>query len=519
MESTIKTEEFVTIPKTEYEALKEQVAWLMEQLKLAKHRKFGAKSEKSEYDQTSIFNEAEANAETMVAEPELVEVEKHYRKRKRLVNDRLPEDIPVETIEYELPEEEQICPDCGGPLHVMGHESRRELKIIPAQAVIVEHKSSTYACRSCEGNGAGVPILKAPMPAPIIKGSFASPEAVAHIMCQKFVIGTPLYRQEQEWERNGILLSRQTMSNWLIRCSEDWLEPVYERMKARLLTHEVLHGDETTLQVLHEPGKTAQSKSYMWLYRTSGDTKTPVVLYEYQPSRKHEHPKAFLEKFSGYLHADGYEGYHKLPESIVVVGCWAHMRRKFDEALKAVPEKDREGHKAMPGKRYCDRLFELERTFANLKSEGRFAKRQEFSRPLLDEFYAWVDALKDPPKTGLGKAKHYALSQRTYLERYLLDGRLEISNNRAERSIKPFVIGRKSWLFANTVKGAGASSVIYSIVETAKENRLKPFEYLVFLFKTLPNANSVDWDSVLPWGDAVPRWCRMPETKKDENRA
>ena len=488
----------------ELEAL---VKYYEEQFRLNKHRQFGAKSEKSEYDQISIFNEAETTADPTAAEPELVEVEKYYRKRKRLVNDSLPDDIHVETVEYELPEEAQICPDCNGPLHIMGHETRRELKIVPAQAVIVEHKSSTYACRSCEGNGVGGPILKAPMPEPVIKSSFASPEAVAHVICQKFVMGAPLYRQEQDWERNGILLSRQTMSNWLIRCSEDWLEPIYERMKAKIPAHEVLHADETTLQVLHEPGKTAQSKSYMWLYRTSGDTETPIALYEYQPSRKHKHPETFLNGFSGYLHADGYDGYHKLPENIVVVGCWSHMRRKFDEVLKSVPEKDREGNKAMPGKRYCDKLFEFERAFAGLSPDERLEKRQELSKPLLDEFYIWVNSLNDPPKTGLGKAKYYALSQRKYLERYLLDGRLEISNNRAERSIKPFVIGRKNWLFANTVKGAKASAVIYSIIETAKENGLKPFEYLTFLLKTLPNVTTGELEGLMPWGKAVPDLC------------
>lgn len=510
---TIDLQAEIAALKTEITELKTLVKYYEEQFRLNKHRQYGASSEKSEYDfkQLSIFNETELFADATVAEPELAEVEKHYRKRTRLTNDRLPENLPVETVVHTLPEEEQICPDCGNPLHVMGHEAWRGLKIIPAQVVIVEHIGSTYACRNCEENSDYVPIVKAPMPESVIKGSFASPEIVSHIMTQKFVMGIPLYRQEQELNRNGIKLSRQTMSNWLLRCTEDWLEPIYERMKARLLTHEVLHADETTLQVLRESGKTAQSKSYMWLYRTSGDTKTPIVLYEYQPNRRAEHPEAFLKDFTGYLHADGYDGYHRLPESIVVVGCWAHLRRKFDEALKSLPEKDREGSKAMPGKRYCDKLFELERAFADLPPDRRFEYRLEKSKPLLDEFYAWVYSSNEPPKTGLGKALYYALSQREYLEGYLLDGRLEISNNRAERSIKPFVIGRKNWLFANTPKGARASSVIYSIAETAKENMLKPFEYLAFLLRTLPNAKMSELDPMLPWGDKVPEICRMPE--------
>jgi hypothetical protein len=281
-------------------------------------------------------------------------------------------------------------------------------------------------------------------------------------------------------------------------------------LKKELLKRDVLHADETTLQVLHEPGKPAQSKSYMWLYRTSGDTQKSIVLYEYQPNRKWEHPETFLKGFKGYLHADGYEGYHNLPHDFIVVGCFAHMRRKFDEALKVLPEADREGNGAMIGKRYCDQLFKNERDFVDMKPFERFGKRMELSKPLLDEFFKWAQSstLKVLPKSLLGMAVNYAMSQRVYLERFLLDGRLEISNNRAERSIKPFVIGRKNWLFANTSNGAMASSVIYSIIETAKENHLKPFEYLVFLLKNIPNATTGKLDDFLPWSGYIPASCR-----------
>ena len=501
--------ETVTITKAEYDSLvgeqarlERQVEYLLEQMRLSRHRQFGASSEKSEYDlaQLNLFNEAEVMAIPEQPEPELVEVEKHYRK-KRSATDRLPEDLPVEVIEYTLPEGEQVCCECGSKLHIMGHESRRELKIIPAQATIVEHQRAVYSCRCCDTTNDHVPIRKAEMPKPVISGSFASPEAVAHIAAQKFVMSVPLYRQEQEFQRSSILLSRQTMSNWLLRCAEDWLEPVYERMKALLLEREVLHADETTLQVLREPGKTAQSKSYMWLYRSSGDTEHPIVLYEYQPSRKAEHPARFLDGWSGYLHADGYEGYHRLLEGITVVGCWAHLRRKFDEALKIVATEVREGSLALTGKRYCDRLFELERRFADLPAQQRYEKRMKSSKPLMEEFFAWTDSCGALPKTPVGKAVHYALSQRKYLQAFLLDGRLELSNNRAERSIKPFVIGRKNWLFANTPRGARASAVIYSIIETAKENGLKPYDYLAHIFKHAPNLdlhNQDHLDMLLP---------------------
>jgi len=507
----MNSEETVTISKAEYESMKQQISWLLERLKLSKHKQFGASSEKSAYDQLSMFNEVETTADANVPEPELVEIQRHYRKRTRLITDKLPEDLPIEVVEHDLPAKEQICPECGGELHVMGREKRRELKIIPAKVVIVEHVRKIYACRDCEKDECGVPILKAPMDEPVIKGSFAAPETVAHIMCQKFVMGTPLYRQEQDWNRQGIRISRQTMSNWLLKATEDWLEPLYNGLREVLCASQVLHADETTLQVLREPGKTPQSKSYMWLYRSSGDTKYPIVLYDYQPDRRAKRPAAFLKDFKGYLHTDGYDGYHDLSADIVIVGCWAHARRKWDEALKALPEKKREGSNILRGKRYCDKLFELERQFADLPSEKRFLKRQELSKPLLDEFLAWISALKIVPNSGLGRAIHYTLSQRKYLERYLLDGRLEISNNRAERSIKPFVIDRKNFLFANTPRGAKASAIMFSLIETAKENGLNPHSYLTYVFQNAPNcdiSNDLDaLDLLMPYN--VPSYCKV----------
>ncbi|MDD2302291.1 MAG: IS66 family transposase, partial [Eubacteriales bacterium] len=225
---------------------------------------------------------------------------------------------------------------------------------------------------------------------------------------------------------------------------------------------------------------------YMWLYRTSGDGESQIVLYEYQPDRKAEHPKEFLKDFHGYLHADGYSGYHSLPNTITVIGCWAHARRKFDEVLKGMSEKARTGSLAEKAKRYCDRLFALETEFADLTPEERFNRRQKESNLLMEEFFRWLRSLNASSKSAFGNAAGYVLGQRQYLENYLLNGRLEISNNRAERSIKPFVIGRKNFLFANTARGAQASAVMYSLIETAKENGIKPYDYIVWLLKAAP---------------------------------
>jgi len=517
----------VTILKDEYDNLMAKVAegdalrsdiaelqakvnWLMEQFRLAQHRRFGASSEKTDYEQASLFNESEITSDILVPEPELIEVEKHYRKRRNMVNGKLPEDLLVETVLHDLPADEQVCPECDGTLHVMGTETlRRELKLIPARAVIVEHVRNVYACRNCEKDACGVPIVKTPVANPVIKGGFASPEAIAHIAAQKFVMGVPLYRQEQEWNRQGIELSRQTMSNWLIKATFAWLNPIYDALKELLCMRKILHSDETSLQVLHEPGKPPESKSYMWLYRTGGDTGPPIVLYEYQPDRRAEHPKMFLKDFSGWLHADGYEGYHDLSDSIRVVGCLAHARRKFDEAIKGLSKKDQADSAAMAGKRFCDKLFSLERDFAKLTPEERYKKRHELAKPVFDEFYKWLVSINPPVKTALNTAVVYMQNQREYLERYLEDGRLEISNNRAERSIKPFVIGRKNWLFANTPRGAMASAVLYSIIETAKESRVNPYEYLTYIFKNAPNwdiRNNVDnLELLLPWSHTVKR--------------
>ncbi|GHU60642.1 hypothetical protein FACS1894171_2380 [Clostridia bacterium] len=398
-------------------------------------------------------------------------------------------------------------------MHSIGQDTRRELVIIPAQVTIREHVRYVCACRSCENNSDHTPIVKANMPSPVVKRGFASPEAAAHIMTQKFVMGVPLYRQEQEFKRQGIKLTRQTMSNWVIKAAADWLEPIYDRLKTLLLTHNILHADETTLQVLREPGKTAQSKSYMWLYRTSGDAEHPIVLYEYQPSRKASHAAEFLRDFEGFLHADGYEGCHKLGENITVVGCPAHLRRKFDEALKALPDKDREGSFALVGKRRCDKLFDLERDFAELPPDERFSKRQELSKPLMEELFAWAEVCGAMPKSPVGKAAYYVGSQRKYLERYLLDGRLEISNNRAERSIKPFVIGRKNWLFANTPNGAKVSAVIYSLISRGVESNSATAQESATLSQEMHDQASILADAVARFklaGDASGDGARAP---------
>ena len=517
--TTEKQAETVTISRAEYEELKLQNQWLLEQLGLAKKRQFGSSSEKMHeefMDQLGLtFNELEAYAfGTKSATPEQIAVKAHERKRQSgNVLEVVPEGTPTEVVEHRLPEEDLVCKVCGSRMEEIGKEVRRSLQMKPAQFWIREDVYYTYACKKCELETGEANIVKSPRAPTLLPGSFASAEAVAHIMTQKFVMYSPLYRLEQEFNRQGLKLSRQTMSNWLLNVSEMWLQSIYNVLHEKLRKEQVLHADETTLQVLKEAGRPSTSKSYMWLYRTSGCTEQAIVLYEYQPTRKAEHAENFLKGFSGWLHADGYQGYHRLPENIRVVGCWAHARRKFDEALQTLPKEKQKDSPAAVGECYCSRLFKLEEAFAELTPEKRYEKRLEQEKPVLDALLSWANEMqaKTAPKSAMGRAIHYLLEQWPYLIRYLEDGRLELSNNRAERSIKPFVMGRKNWLFANTPGGAQASSVIYSLIETAKENGLDPYRYLLWVLRNAPALSQTDvaWAGQLTPASA-PDECRIP---------
>jgi transposase len=399
----------------------------------------------------------------------------------------------------------------------VGVDVRRELKLIPAKVVVVEHATHVYACRPCEREEIKTTFTRAESPTALIPGSLASPSLVAHIATQKYSQGLPLYRLEKGFSYDGVNISRQTMANWIIKCCELYLEPVYKLLISFLLTQKFLHADETTVQVLREDGRTPQSKSYEWVYRSSGCAEKKIVIYEYKETRKQEHPKKFLANFKGFLHTDGYEVYHNLPPEIIVVGCWAHVRRKFETILKNAKKNKHDAPNAERGVAYCNALFKLEREFAELSPEERFNARNEKSKPIADEFFDWCAGLEVLPKVPLGEAVRYALGQRQYLENVWLDGRCEISNNRCERSVKPFVMGRKAWLFANTPAGAKASSVMYSIIETAKENGLHPARYIEFLLETLPSIlhpgsdnESVGLEPYLPWSDTLPDYCRAP---------
>lgn len=501
------------------EVLQAKLKWFEEQFRLSQHQKFGSSSEKTNPDQIelSLFNEAEIIADLKVEEP-TIETITYNRKKYVGQRDMKLENLPTETIHYRLSKEEQVCLCCGGNVHEMSTETRREIKIIPAQVTVVEHVQHIYGCRRCEREGIETPIVTAKMPAPVYPKSLASASSMAYIMNQKYVEGMPLYRQEKQLERLGVYLSRQTLANWMIYGATNWLSILYNRMHELLILNDSLHADETTLQVLAEPGRKADSKSYMWMYRSGRDV-PPNILYDYQSTRHSKHPKAFLQGFKGYLHVDGYAGYHDLKD-VQLVGCWAHSRRKFDEALKSLPATvDKKATTAAEGLQFCNQLFQIERQvnekFENCTPEQRQQYRLEHSKPVLDAFLTWLKTKRPqvPPKSKLGEAITYTINQWSKLNVFLEAGRLELDNNRAERSIKPFVMGRKAWMFAQSMKGATASAIIYSIVETAKENQLNPLNYLTYLFEQLPlsDVSNVEViDQLLPWSKTIPTECRVP---------
>lgn len=492
-----------------------KLKWYEEQFRLAQQKRFGASSEKTHPDQLemNLFNEAEVLATPASEEPNR-ETVTYSRKKSTGHREAKLDGFPVETIHYTLLEEEQVCSCCSGALHEMSTEIRNEITVIPAEVKVTRHVRHVYACRRCEREEIRTPIVTAPMPKPVYPGSLASPSIMAYVMSQKYVDSQPLYRQEQQFARLGLTISRQTLANWMMVGADQWLSLLTERMKEHLLMQDILHADETTLQVLREPGKSAESQSYLWLYRT-GRMGPPIVLYDYRPSRGGEHPRNYLAGFGGYLHVDGYPGYHKV-KNVTLVGCWSHARRKYDEALKVLPpSQEKTGTAAEHGLQFCNQLFSIERELKEKTPEERHAIRQERSRPVLDAYFAWLKQQRSRtlPKSKLGEAITYSLNQWEKLTAFLNDGRLELDNNRSERSIKPFVIGRKNWLFANTPRGAKASAIIYSVIETAKENDLNPFKYLTYLFEQLPQLPDLKdpeaLDKLLPWSKSLPLICRV----------
>jgi len=501
---------YIAILEKKLDQQQAEIERLTDLIRLANKARFGVSSEQARYildNQMSLFNEAEAIADERAPEP--VIIEKHVRKPKR-TREQLAKELPVKEVVMELPEGERVCNICEGELHAIGRTLvRRELNMIPAEAFMSEIYQVSYACDDCEKESDEANIIKAPVPIPVIKRGLASPSAAAHVFYQKYVNSMPLYRQSQDWANFGVNICRATLANWIIYIALTWLTPLWEQMKTHLLTAEVILADETVVQVLKEPGKTPQSESRMWVYCTGTGCGPPIVLFEYQPTRAGEHPKKFLEgtKPGFFLHTDGYAGYNSVKDA-VHCGCWAHLRRKFNDALPKTADKD---GKALEGLTFCQELFKLEEKWAALSAQDRLRQRQEHSQPVVDAFFVWLETVNALQGSKLAEAVTYARNQRKPLSMFLTDGRIDISTNRVENAIRPFALGRKNFLFADTVNGAKASATAYSIVETARANSLNPYQYLLLLFNELPsvltNDPEADLSVFFPWTEAVRDKC------------
>ncbi len=463
--------------------LNNRLQWALEQLNLSKAKRFGRQSEKTP---KGTFNEAEQ----LKAEDN--PPSKPAAKKGR---QPLPAHLEREDRTYEL--SEPVCECCAQPLHVCGIEESEQLKIIPAKISVIRHRQTKYACRHCEQTAERCQVITAPKPAQPIPQSIASPEALAAVVTAKYCDALPLYRQVDILARGGLNISRSTLASWCIKAGE-LVEPLRQAMQQHLLKQGVICADETRVQVLDEPERAATTQSYMWVYRSGEYHKQPVVLYDYQPGRGKEYPAAFLKGYAGYLQCDAYQVYASL-DNVSLSCCWAHARRKFNDALLAQPQKTGKASHALST---IQKLYAIEQQARELSAEARHQLRQEKAAPLLQEFKQWLDEshAQLTPKSYVGEAVNYVLNHWADLNRYLENGMLGIDNNVTERDIRPFTTGRKNWLFSKSVEGAKASATLYGLVMTCRANDINPYYYFQKLFRDLPGREKdAPLDDLMPW--------------------
>lgn len=472
-----------------------QVDSLKEQIRLFLARRFGASSEQASSDQIHLFNEAEQLVEDDAAEQatdDSITVHAHQRTRKPRVS--IPDAIPREDIVYDLPDDEKVCPHDGQALTVIGSDDHEQLDIIPAQIKVLRHRRLKYACPCCDQH-----IVTAKKPKQAIEKSIASAGLLAFVATQKYCDALPLYRQSEMFKRIGVELDRTNLANWMVKMGE-LTQPLVNALTTHLQQQALLHLDETILQVLDEPGKSAQSKSYLWLMASF--TPRPAMVFHYSPSRSQGKPMALLSSSTQAIMVDGYDGYQPACEtySITRLGCWAHARRKFMDAKKAQP-KGKTG-KADQALAYIQKLYRIEAKIKDDPPERRHEIRKTEAPPIMADLKKWLDksSLTVIPSSHLGKALTYLNNQWDRLVAYLENGAYPIDNNAAERAIRPFTIGRKNWMFAKSQSGATASANLYSLVETAKANGVNPYDYLKMVFAELPNCKDDSaLEKLLPW--------------------
>ena len=499
----------------ELHASNEKMQLLMEQVILGKQNRFGRSSEKMEdtsqicfreVDGTIVFfNEAEVVCDLNAAEPEDLERKAPKQPKRKGKEEADLSGLPFRRIDHYLSEEELEAEFGVKGWKQLPDAISRKYHFVPAKVEVEEHHIGVYASKTDEH------MVKADHPKALLHGSLVSPSLGAAIINGKYVNAVPLYRLEQEFQRYGLQITRQNMANWCIRLAEEYLSILYNHLHKELYFYHVIQADETPVLVNHD-GRKAGSKSWMWVYR-SGHLyqKRQIVLYEYQQTRNASHPREFLKGYDGICVTDGYQVYHTLEkelEELTIAGCWVHCRRRFDEALKLIPKSYQKESHAFLLMKQIQAIYREEGKLNDLSSDERLKQRQAVIKPLVDAFFAYLKTINVSKKDKFGDAVGYAQNQEKYLRVFLTDGDVPIDNNASERAIRGFCIGKKNWQMIDTIHGAKSSAIIYSIVETAKANNLKPFDYVQHLLEEIPkHMNDKDCsflEDLLPWSEKLP---------------
>ena len=511
-------EQLETITK-ELHASNEKIQLLMEQVILGKQNRFGRSSEKmedtsqicfQEVDGTIVFfNEAEAICDLNAAEPEDLELKSPKQPKRKGKKEADLSGLPVRRIDHYLSEAELEAEFGKKGWKQLPDAISRKYHFVPAKVEVEEHHIGVYASKTDEH------MVKADHPKALLHGSLVSPSLGAAIINGKYVNAVPLYRLEQEFQRYGLQITRQNMANWCIRLAEEYLSILYDHLHEELYFYHVIQADETPVLVNHD-GRKAGSKSWMWVYRSGHLYQDrQIVLYEYQQTRNASHPREFLKGYDGICVTDGYQVYHTLEkelEELTIAGCWVHCRRRFDEALKLIPKPSQKESNAFLLMKQIQAIYREEGKLNDLSSDERLKQRQAVIKPLVDAFFAYLKTINVSKKDKFGDAVRYARNQEKYLRVFLTDGDVPIDNNASERAIRGFCIGKKNWQMIDTIHGAKSSAIIYSIVETAKANNLKPFDYVQHLLEEIPkHMNDKDCsflEDLLPWSEKLPAGIR-----------
>lgn len=483
-------------------------------------REYTPEVEQEDTMQCSLFKnekEMDENVEKEVQE-NIEEMTVHKKKKSKTkkagIKKSKLKDTVIKKEEYKL-NEDDTCEECGSELELVGKKVvRQEIEYKPAELIIKEYVQYIYKCKECgtEGSEKETPTFyKAEMPKPLLTHSFASPSLATEILYQKYYLGVPLYRQEKMWDDKGLVLPRNMMANWCIKINEYYLNYIYELMQKELKENcELLHCDETVMQCNKEPGRKATSNSYMWVVCSGELEKEKGIIFNYRASRSAETAKELLKGFKGILVTDGYSSYNNI-EGVTHAECWAHARRYFYDSIPLNSDKKMDtSSDGYIGVTYCDKLFDIEREIADLSAEEKKKQRQERSKPVLDAFFEWVNSMQDKIVLNkkLKEALTYAINQKEELSQFLIDGRIPLTNSKAERAIRPFAVHRKNWLFADSIEGAKTNAVMYSIIESAKVNNLNIEKYIRYLLEELPQLENLQDEAslkkYLPWSEELP---------------